>query len=236
MKNIALTPQLKEVQPFTLEEATAIRAEIRQQLSQNPSNASKLVDGYWQEICSAAGIAHAAVPIAEIKLKRSNLGQKLLRISKAVKPRQMPLDYAALTALAFGAARLTIIKYPRTIDEFALRKILSKLTNKQLNECAAKALVEPLFPGSSKPVRLTSSNKGGQPPHEPLNDFISKLLHLYPRITGRRLPIKTIYQDANMKWHSVLKFVRVCLPEKTFGTIPEDLIRKAILRNRNLTK
>ena len=219
--------------PFYPDEVDAIKKWLQTSVARRGTNGKKHVDGYWHEILAAAQVAVINKPFEDVPLKRSRVGQALSRIAAAAKPILPKNNAAMLSALAFGAARLKLIKYPKTVDQTTYIKILSKLTSRQLKDSAARAKTEPLWPDGPKP--MLSSDTGGRPSAEAFDDYVAKLADIYERAANVSLPLIAKWAKYPT-WKPVLTFIKLCLKPQEFrfqdSRHPNRLIRNAIDRKK----
>ena len=219
--------------PFSLKEANAIKVWLQKSRAGQQVNRATVVDQYWHEILAAAQVAAINKSFEDVPLKRSRVGQALSRIAAAAKPILPKNNAATLAALAFGAARLKLIKYPKTVDQSTYIKILSKLTFRQLKDSAARAKTEPLWPDGPKP--MFSSDTGGRPSAEAFDDYVAKLADIYERAANVSLPLIANWAKYPT-WKPVLTFIKLCLKPQEFrfqdSRHPNRLIRNAIARKK----
>ena len=264
-----LNPIEFNLYPFSPKEVNAIKDWLQKSRAGQQENGATVADKYWREIHAAAQLANIsksfedeALPPKSKQLgqknkidqlantsksfeatppKRNRLGQKLERIATALRPKNMSINSAVVAALAFGASRLELITYPRTANEFTLRKKLCALSHEQINDSAAQAMKEPLVRGGLNKTPLLSSDKGGRPSEDALNYYIAALLKIHSNAIKLNLPTNSwgelaITRANTAQKNSVVDFVDLCLPKETFGVMPIALIRKAVIRVRQSIK
>jgi|GEM_PF-5229007 len=215
--------------PFSPIEANSIKDWLHKSRAGQQKNSAAVVKKYWHEILTAAKIAGINKVFDVTPLKSSiQLGQKLKRIANARRPKNIRLDYVMVTALAFGAARLGFINYPKNSTEALLRKKLSTLSSTAIKLCAMKAMKEPLIPWGPNKTPLISSNKGGYPSHDTLNNYIEIIGNIYCQATRAPL-IKSRPEGGNRRIKPALEFISLCIPKKIFEDINKKLIRHIIL-------
>jgi hypothetical protein len=214
--------------PFSPQEANAIKDWLQKSRAGQQVNGTTVVDRYWREILAAAQLANTCKSFEAIPLKRNRLGQELRRIATARKPKNIPINSAVIAALAFGASRLGLITYPRTTSGFRLRKKLFELSHTQINKSAAQAIKEPLLRGGATKTPLLSSDKGGRPSKDALNNYVAAICNIYTQASGAQITVKRP-DGGNSKQKLALDFICLCIPEKTFGAIPKTLIRKVVM-------
>ena len=234
-----LNPTDFKLLPFSPKEAKAIKVWLRKSRAGQQENGATVADKYWREIHAAAQLANTCKSFEAIPLKRNRLGQKLERIATAPRPKNMLIDSAVVAALAFGASRLGLITYPRTNNGFTLRKKLCALSHEQINDSAAQAMKEPLVRGGLNKTPLLSSDKGGRPSEDALNCYIAALLKIHSNAIKLNLPTNSwgelaITRANTAQKNSVEDFVGLCLPQETFGAMKIELIRKAVIRARQI--